>query len=60
MIGIVRASIPRPGFHYDESKRYIDAVKFLDAAAREKILERDVRRVYPRLDALLNHPRSAS
>jgi hypothetical protein len=35
----------------------IDAVPFLDEAAREKILERNVRRVYPRLDALLDRRR---
>ena len=57
MIGAVRGIDPEAGFHFDDTKRYIDAVPFLDEAAREKILERNVRRVYPRLDALLDRRR---
>jgi NAD(P)-dependent dehydrogenase (short-subunit alcohol dehydrogenase family) len=46
MIGAVRGIDPETGFYYDDTKRYIEAVSFLDDAARRKILELNARRVY--------------
>jgi 4-oxalmesaconate hydratase len=59
MIGAVRGIDPETGFYYDDTKRYIEAVSFLDDAARRKILELNARRVYPRLDALLSRRHAA-
>ena len=53
MIGAVRGIDPETGFHYDDTKRYIDATPMLDADARHKIYEGNARRVYPRLDRAL-------
>ena len=44
---------PDNGFHFDDTKRYIDGVAGLDEASRQLIFEGNARRVYPRLDALL-------
>lgn len=52
MVGAVRGIDPRTGHHYDDTRRYIDALG-LPAAEREKVYERNARRVYPRLDAAL-------
>ena len=52
MVGAVRGIDPRTGHHFDDTRRYVDAVK-LEADDREKVYERNARRVYPRLDALL-------
>jgi 4-oxalmesaconate hydratase len=52
MIGAVRGIDPRTGHHYDDTRRYIDASALGDDA-RAAVFERNVRRVYPRLDAAL-------
>ncbi|MGH8231927.1 MAG: amidohydrolase family protein [Steroidobacteraceae bacterium] len=52
MVGAVRGIDPRTGHHYDDTRRYVDALQ-LDAADRERIYSGNARRVYPRLDALL-------
>ncbi|MET8148545.1 amidohydrolase family protein [Actinoplanes sp. NPDC049668] len=52
MVGAVRGIDPRTGHHFDDTRRYIDALG-LPAADREKVYERNARRVYPRLDAAL-------
>jgi 4-oxalmesaconate hydratase len=52
MIGAVRGIDPETGHHYDDTKRYIEAVH-VDAADRRRIFETNARRVYPRLDARL-------
>ena len=46
-----RASIPRPGHYYDDTKRYIDAIDWLSAADREKIFHGNARKVYSRFAA---------
>jgi 4-oxalmesaconate hydratase len=53
MLGAVRGVDPLTGHYFDDTRRYIDA---LDIAAERKrqIFELNVRRVYPRLDALLS------
>jgi 4-oxalmesaconate hydratase len=49
--GAVRGIDPQTGFHYDDTKRYLDAVDWLRAEDRAKIFERNVRKVYPRFKA---------
>lgn len=52
MVGAVRGVDPTTGHHYDDTKRYIDNAP-LDDADRAKILSGNIRRVYPRLNAVL-------
>jgi 4-oxalmesaconate hydratase len=52
MLGAVRGIDPETGHYFDDTKRYIDGAKIIDAD-RESIYEGNTRRVYPRLDALL-------
>jgi 4-oxalmesaconate hydratase len=49
MVGAVRGIDPDTGHHYDDTRRYVDQVKALSAAARHKIFEGNARRVFPRL-----------
>ena len=49
MIGAVRGIDPRTGHYYDDTKRYIDGNKALDAAAKKAIFEGNARRVFSRL-----------
>ena len=53
MIGAVRGIDPETGFHYDDTKRYIEASTQLTADEKRAIYEGNARRVYPRLDARL-------
>jgi 4-oxalmesaconate hydratase len=50
MIGAVRGIDPKTGHHYDDTKRYVDALDLSDAA-RQSVFEENARRVYPRLAA---------
>lgn len=52
LLGAVRADDPETGHAFDDTLRHLDA-RELDAASRSAVLERNARRVYPRLDALL-------
>jgi len=52
MIGAVRGVDPETGHNFDDTKRYIDALK-LSAEDKAMIYEGNARRVYPRLDATL-------
>jgi 4-oxalmesaconate hydratase len=52
MIGAVRGIDPDTGHYFDDTKRYIEAAS-IDPEQRYKIYEGNARRVYPRLDALL-------
>lgn len=52
MLGAVRGVDPETGFHWDDTKRYIDALGLGDGR-RRKVFEHNARRVYPRLDAQL-------
>jgi 4-oxalmesaconate hydratase len=49
MVGAVRGIDPETGFHFDDTKRYIDAIAWLNDADRGKIYEGNARKVYPRL-----------
>src|SRR5205085_435778 len=53
MVGAVRGIDPNTGNYYDDTKKYVDQVKSLSEADRYKIFEGNARRVYPRLDKLL-------
>jgi 4-oxalmesaconate hydratase len=48
MLGAVRGVDPETGFHWDDTKRYIDALG-LPEEDNAKIFERNALRVYPRL-----------
>ena len=52
MLGAVRGVDPQTGHHFDDTRRYIDALD-ISAVAKRQIFELNVRRVYPRLDAQL-------
>ena len=53
MLGAVKGIDPETGFHFDDTKRYVDQVKALSDADRYKIFEGNARRVYPRLERRL-------
>jgi 4-oxalmesaconate hydratase len=48
MIGAVRGIDPATGHHFDDTRRYIDALG-LNPEARAQVYEHNARRVYPRL-----------
>jgi 4-oxalmesaconate hydratase len=50
MLGAVRGVDPETGFHWDDTKRYVDASE-LSEADKQKVFELNARRVYPRLAA---------
>jgi len=52
MVGAVRGLDPRTGHYFDDTRRYVEALD-LAAADREKVFERNARRVYPRLEQLI-------
>src|SRR5690606_29473829 len=52
MFGAVKGIDPETGHHFDDTRRYIDALD-LTAEERHKVFEANARRVYPRLDRML-------
>jgi len=52
MVGAVRGIDPLTGHHFDDTRRYIDALS-VPAADKERIFARNARRVFPRLNAQL-------
>ncbi|WP_374673216.1 amidohydrolase family protein [Ideonella sp.] len=52
MIGAVRGIDPETGFHYDDTRRYIEA-STLTPEQKHLVYEGNARRVFPRLDAAL-------
>lgn len=48
-IGAVPGIDPETGFHYDDTRRYIDAIPWLDDTERAQIFEGNARAVYSRL-----------
>ncbi|MFT4507384.1 amidohydrolase family protein [Caballeronia sp. 15711] len=55
IIGAVRGVDPETGHNYDDTKRYIDNLKWLDETVREKVFSENAFKVYPRLrDRLQN------
>jgi 4-oxalmesaconate hydratase len=59
LLGAVRGVDPETGFHWDDTKRYVDALD-LSEEDRRKIFEGNARRIYPRLDARLAAREAAS
>ena len=53
-VGAVRSIDPETGHHFDDTKRYVDAITWLTAEDRRKIFEGNARRVYSRLSAKLD------
>jgi 4-oxalmesaconate hydratase len=51
MVGAVRGIDPETGQHYDDTKRYVDNVDWLDAGQKKQIFEDNVRRVFSRFKA---------
>ncbi|HUZ73446.1 MAG TPA: amidohydrolase family protein [Stellaceae bacterium] len=52
MVGAVRGIDPETGHHFDDTKRYVDALK-IAAADKQKIFEGNALKVFPRLGAKL-------
>ncbi|HEX4023532.1 MAG TPA: amidohydrolase family protein [Steroidobacteraceae bacterium] len=52
MVGAVRGIDPQTGHHFDDTRRYVDALA-IGEADKHRIYELNARRVFPRLDALL-------
>lgn len=52
MVGAVRGIDPLTGHHFDDTRRYIDALSLTEVDKR-RIFETNARRVFPRLDMLL-------
>ena len=50
MIGAVRGIDPQTGHHFDDTRRYVDALG-LSPAVRDQVYELNARRIYPRLGA---------
>jgi len=48
MVGAVRGSPGEPATYFDDTRRYVDALRIGD---EDKVFEHNPRRVYPRLDA---------
>jgi 4-oxalmesaconate hydratase len=46
--GAVKGVNPETGFNFDDTKRYIDSIEWLEPGDREKIFHGNVRRVYSR------------
>ncbi|PYR44463.1 MAG: 4-oxalomesaconate hydratase, partial [Acidobacteria bacterium] len=53
MVGAVRGIDPETGHYFDDTKRYIDALTSIDAAAKRSIFEGNARKVYPRIAGAL-------
>jgi 4-oxalmesaconate hydratase len=53
MVGAVRGVDPETGHYFDDTKRYIDAASISDES-RRKIFEGNARRVYPRINKVLD------
>lgn len=52
MLGAVRGADPDTGIAYDDTRQYVEASQLSDGEKRD-VFERNVRRVYPRLDETL-------
>jgi 4-oxalmesaconate hydratase len=50
MVGAVRGIDPRSGHYYDDTKRYVDQIDWLDEEDRLQIYETNTRKVFPRIN----------
>jgi 4-oxalmesaconate hydratase len=57
-IGAVQGIDPETGHFYDDTRRYIDAIPWLNGAERQKIYEDNARAVYGRLSGQIERQRS--
>jgi 4-oxalmesaconate hydratase len=57
MIGAVRGIDPQTGHHFDDTRRYVDALG-LPPGDRDQVYELNARRIYPRLDQAAPNPTS--
>jgi 4-oxalmesaconate hydratase len=55
MVGAVKGIDPETGNHFDDTKRYIDAIPSLSETDRFKLFEGNAYKVYPRLKRQLRH-----
>ena len=55
MVGAVRGVDPETGHNYDDTKRYVDGLTSLSDADRYKIYEGNARKVYPRINKILDN-----
>jgi 4-oxalmesaconate hydratase len=53
MIGAVRGIDPQTGHYFDDTKRYIESNTQLNSQDREQIYSGNARRVFSRLDSIL-------
>ena len=53
MVGAVKGIDPETGYHFDDTKRYVDEIPWLSDADRTKIYEGNARLVYTRLGGRL-------
>jgi len=53
MIGAVRGIDPQTGHYFDDTKRYIESNTQLSTQDREQIYSGNARRVFSRLDSIL-------
>jgi len=49
IVGAVRGIDPQTGYHYDDTKRYIDGIDSVTTTQRDKIYSGNAFKVYPRL-----------
>jgi 4-oxalmesaconate hydratase len=53
MVGAVRGIDPETGQYFDDTKKYLDQISWLGEDDRRKIFEGNARRVYPRINRVL-------
>ncbi len=53
VVGAVKGIDPETGYHYDDTRRYVDNHPGISAARKHKYFEGNARRVFPRLDKIL-------
>jgi 4-oxalmesaconate hydratase len=54
IVGAVKGIDPDTGFHYDDTKRFIDAIDWVSQENRSKIFSGNALKVYPRLKQRIN------
>ena len=60
MLGGVNAVDPRTGRMFDDNQPLVEAIGWLDEKDRAKVFELNARKVFPRLNAILDRRRQAS
>jgi len=60
MVGAVKGIDPETGHYFDDTKRYIDGVSWLNAEDKRKIFEGNAMKVYPRLGKQISRQADAA